>query len=188
MPDWLVIGLGNPGPQYLLSRHNVGFLIVDSFASSHDLSWRREPLAEVAEGEIGPHKVILAKPLTFMNRSGDAVRWLLERSGVPLQRLLVVHDDIDLPFGRLRIRRGGGHGGHHGVESVMEAVGTEFPRLKVGIGRPCNKEEVVAYVLSPFDEEERESLPEVVNKALDALETVLSNGIEEAMNRFNRPL
>lgn len=189
MIKWLIVGLGNPGPQYLLTRHNIGFLIVDALAEAHGLKWTPWPLAEVAEGEIGTQEVVLGKPLTFMNRSGEAVKGLINRYGISPERLLVVHDDIDLPFGRLRLKRRGGHGGHHGVESVMGAVGHgDFPRLKVGIGRPLHKEEVVDYVLSPFTEQERDLLPEIVERALSALETVLSEGLEEAMNRFNSPL
>lgn len=184
-PKWLVVGLGNPGPQYLLSRHNAGFLIVDAFAEAYGLKWRRRPLAEVAEGTT--EAVLLVKPLTFMNMSGEAVKELVDRYGLPLGRVLVVHDDIDLPFGRLRIKRGGGHGGHRGVASVMEAVGGEgFPRLKIGVGRPERKEEVVNYVLSPFSEEERSRLPEVIERAVGAIETVLLRGLDEAMNLFNR--
>lgn len=185
-PRWLIVGLGNPGPRYLLSRHNAGFLIVDAFAEAHGLRWQRTPLADVAEGRIG-EGVLLAKPLTFMNLSGEAVRELVDRYGLPLDRVLVVHDDIDLPFGRLRVKRGGGHGGHRGVASVMEALGGEgFPRLKVGVGRPGRKEEVVDHVLSPFSEEERSNLPEVMERAVGALEAILLRGLDEAMNLYNR--
>lgn len=184
--EWLLVGLGNPGPAYSLTRHNVGFMVLDALAEGQGLRWRRDPLAEVAIWERPGGPALLLKPLTYMNASGMAVQWAMKEGGVPLERVVVVHDDLDLPFGRIRIRRSGGDGGHRGVRSVIEAIGPHFLRLKIGIDRPPRKEEVIDYVLSPFREEEAQRLPEIIKRASEALLTLLEEGPERAMNLYNR--
>ncbi len=182
---WLIVGLGNPGEEYRLTRHNIGFLVLERLAKRKGVSLK-EKTGEALWGR--GEGIILAKPMTYMNRSGEAVKVLVRYWEVPLERLLVVHDDIDLPFGRLRIKRGGGHGGHKGVHSIIASLQDDrFPRLKLGIGRPSQKEEVVNYVLGNFTPAEEEALPAYLEKAVEAIETLLSEGIEEAMNRFNPP-
>lgn len=184
--EWLLVGLGNPGPAYRFTRHNMGFMVVEALAEEKDLPWRRYPLYEAAFWSREEGLVILLKPLTYMNLSGLAVREALKEHPTPLQRVVVIHDDLDLPFGRIRLRRDGGDGGHRGVRAVIDAVGPDFLRLKVGIDRPAQKEEVVQYVLSPFSEEESRKLPEVIKKASHALLTLIEEGPERAMNLFNR--
>ncbi len=183
----LVVGLGNPGPEYELTRHNMGFLVVDELADRARAGpWRRACRAEVAEGSLAGRPVVLAKPLTYMNRSGDAVVRLVDRYGVPLDRLVVIHDDLDLPFGALRIRTQGGHGGHKGIRSILGALGTgEFVRVKIGIGRPSGKGDVVDYVLGPFTADEAAELPSVLVRAAEAVLHIVGEGPHQAMNRFH---
>lgn len=186
-PSWLVVGLGNPGPRYEATRHNVGFVVVDRFASRGDAGpWRQACGSLVAEARCGDDGVLLAKPQTFMNRSGVALRALAERTGLAPDHVLVVHDDLDLPFGRLRVRIGGGAGGHNGIRSAVEELGTgDFLRLKVGIGRPEPGGDVVAFVLSPFTQEEQAVLPDLIGRAADALGSIIVEGPLRAMNRFH---
>ncbi len=186
-PGHLVVGLGNPGVQYAQTRHNMGFLVVDRLAARAGVcGWREAGLAHVAQAGIGGRPVMLAKPQTYMNRSGASVARLVERYGVPLERLVVVHDDLDLPFGVLRIRTRGGHGGHNGLRSIIQALGSgEFVRVKVGIGRPAGKGEVVDYVLGPFDPDQAAELPAVVERAAEAVAGIVLEGPIKAMNRFH---
>ncbi|MDI3298436.1 MAG: aminoacyl-tRNA hydrolase [Bacillota bacterium] len=186
---WLVVGLGNPGPEYAATRHNLGFRVVDGLAGGQAPGWRRERSylwAELpATGRTAA--AILLKPLTYMNLSGQAVRAALARWRVPLGRLLVVQDDMDLPPGRLRLRRGGRPAGHHGVESVIEALGTpDFARLRIGIGHPPAGEDAVAYVLGAPEGEERELLERAVEQAAAVVRLLLESDLETAMNEANR--
>lgn len=183
--DWLLVGLGNPGPEYQLSRHNIGFLVLDALAEAEGFRWSRSPLSETSEGTISGNRVLLLKPMTYMNLSGRAVAPVVRELGIALERVLVVHDDLDLPFGRLRFRKDGGDGGHKGVRSVAEAIGGDFLRLKVGIGRPQRKEEVIDYVLSPFSQEQMERLPQLLERTTEAILSLLEEGLQIAMNRFN---
>jgi len=183
---WLVVGLGNPGRRYRGTRHNVGWEVVDRLSARWDLPVsREEEEALVGRGEIAGQEVLLAKPLTYMNRSGEAVRGLVRRYGVQPQEVLVIYDDVDLPVGAIRIRPRGSSGGHHGMASVLEALGTsEIPRVRVGIGRP--RGETAEYVLSRFSSEERPLIEEAMERAADAVEAILREGTEAAMNRYNR--
>ena len=183
---WLVIGLGNPGRQYERSRHNMGFLVADELARRHR-GRLNERAAKSLTGRIqlGDKELVLAKPQTMMNLSGVAAKALRAKYYVPLDRVLVVHDDLDLPFGRLRIRRGGSSAGNHGLDSVIESFGTkDFIRFRVGIGRPPGNG--IDYVLSPFTESERAQLPEIVVRVADAVEVAVEHGLERAMTDFNR--
>ena len=177
------MGLGNPGPQYVFTRHNFGFLVLDHFAHLKGFSFREGPFqSAVAEWE----EVFLLKPLTFMNLSGQAVGPWVERLALPPSRVLVIHDDLDLPLGRLKFAPKGGHGGHRGVRSVMEALGTkEFPRLKLGIGRPPAGVTVVDYVLSPFKEEEWPVVERVIERACEGLDSLRREGLSKTMSLFN---
>lgn len=182
-----MVGLGNPGPEYAGTRHNVGFRVVDLLRER----WAAEPWRELAGSRVscGAYKgqdVVLAEPQTFMNRSGPAVMDLVGRWSVELSSTLVVHDDLDLPFGALRIRTRGGHGGHNGLRSILESIGSgAFLRLKVGIGHPLSRADVVDHVLSPFGPEETEALPEVLTRAAEAAEAILAEGPLKAMNHFH---
>ncbi len=183
---WLIVGLGNLGTEYARSRHNIGFLCLDALAQRYSEQIRhRAARALVGRVRIGDREIILAKPQTMMNLSGAAVRALRDKYGAALERLAVVHDDLDLPFGRLRVRRDGSAAGHHGVESIIGALASrDFVRFRVGIDRPVG--EGTDYVLGVFTEAEREQLPEVVHRVGDAVVFALEHGIERAMTEFNK--
>lgn len=193
---WLFVGLGNPGPEYRLHRHNVGYQCLNVFARRHGLDFSKSRgQSRVAEGTIGEHRVILARPQTFMNESGLAVRALLRSYGLKPSQLLVVTDDLDLPIGRIRLRARGSAGGHRGLLSIIKETGAqEFARLRVGVGRPDGEEErglagrrtVIAHVLRGFTPEEEALVAPVRERVADALDCLLSEGIERAMDRYNR--
>ena len=178
----LVVGLGNPGSRYAGTRHNAGFLVVDRLAARRALVFtkQRQALVARASGDL-----ILAKPTTFMNLSGAAVQALMTRYGVHPERLLLVHDDLDLPLGRLRLRRGGGAGGQRGVRDTIERIGPAFARLKVGISRPPESWPAERWVLSRFGDHEAELVERVVEAAADALERCLELGLEAAQRYAN---
>jgi len=185
----LVVGLGNPGQAYRWTRHNMGFQLIDALGEKRGIEVSRRGMQSLyGRGKIGREEIILAKPLTFMNLSGEAVGQLLRFFKILPQDLVVLHDDLDLPWGKIRIRLRGGHGGHQGVKSVIEAAGTDsFVRLKVGIGRPAEKNRDPAdFVLEPLRDKEREELQEIVDRAVEAVETVLLKGPQEAMDRFHK--
>jgi PTH1 family peptidyl-tRNA hydrolase len=189
-PLVLIVGLGNPGPEYASHRHNVGFQIVDSLAKTKGLVFARHKKAKarVAEGQIGERTVLLAKPQTFMNLSGRSVLRLSREREIPPDGILVVCDDLDLPVGRLRIRPKGGSGGHKGLRSIIDLLDSmDFARLRVGIDRPMGSLDPAEYVLQPFGEEERAVAADALQRAVQAIETWLADGIVTAMDRFNRP-
>lgn len=181
----LIIGLGNPGKAYVNNRHNVGFRCIEHLARVHHIPWsKRMGRAKIGSGEVAETQVVLAKPQTFMNLSGRSVRLLVRHLSVPLEDVVVIYDDLDLPLGRVRIRRRGSAGGHKGVQSIIASLRSEeFPRIRVGIGRPDGDE--VSYVLSDFSAEERELVSEAVRTVAAAIYSILSEGIEAAMNRYN---
>jgi PTH1 family peptidyl-tRNA hydrolase len=190
-PAAMIVGLGNPGSEYANHRHNVGFRVVEALARTHGLTFSREKgmRARVARGQIGGRAVFLAEPQTFMNLSGKAVRRLSRAHEIPAERLLVVYDDLDLSLGRLRMRAEGGSGGHKGIRSIIDLLGTQsFPRLRVGIDRPRGRIDPADYVLQPFNEDEEALVAEVVSRAVAAVECWLAEGVVAAMDRFNRPL
>jgi PTH1 family peptidyl-tRNA hydrolase len=184
---WLIIGLGNPGKEYQRTRHNIGFRVVDRLARERGIQFRkRRSGAQVAEGRVRRERIVLAKPLTYMNKSGVAVKKLVKASGIPLERLVVVHDDLDLACGRMKIKEKGGHGGHKGVQSIMEELGSaEFLRVKVGIGKPPSQKEGADYVLSPFAADERALVKASVEQAAEAIEAIIVSGTDKAMNTYN---
>jgi len=184
----LIVGLGNPGPEYADNRHNVGFRCVERFASAHHLPFnRRQKNALVAMSTIRQQSVILAKPRTFMNRSGYPVAAVANFYRVSLDCLLVVYDDLDLPPGTTRMRPSGGAGGHRGMQSVIRQLGSrEFPRLRIGIGRPPGRMDPADYVLQDFSPEEAPLMDDALAQAVAAIETWMDHGIDEAMSRYNR--
>lgn len=184
---WLIIGLGNPGKRYRLTKHNVGFRVVDRFAEKKGIKLRRRlGKVQVGEGRVGAERVVIAKPLTFMNRSGVVVRKLIVELGITLDHLVVVHDDLDLESGRIKIKEKGGHGGHKGVSSIIEQLGSpDFLRVKVGIDKPQRPDDGADYVLSPFDEEQLPLVQESMKQASEAIETILVSGKNQAMNKYN---
>jgi PTH1 family peptidyl-tRNA hydrolase len=186
---YLVAGLGNPGRKYRDNRHNIGFRVADLIAERHGIRMTRlEMRAIVGKGVILGQQVILAKPQTFMNESGQAIGPLLNYYDVPLANLIVVYDEIDLPLGTLRLREEGGSGGHNGMKSIISHVGNNFPRLRLGVGRPPGKMEAAAYVLRDFKGDDRLVAETMVSAAADAIESYLADGIELAMNRYNGQL
>lgn len=186
-PPFLVIGLGNPGPEYKLNRHNVGFMVLDELAKELDATFgRMQANALVASAHRGRQRLVLAKPRTFMNLSGSAVGGLLRFHKAPLERLLVIYDDADLPFETLRLRPDGGSAGQKGMKSIIENLGSEnFARLRVGIGRPKGRMKTPDHVLQDFSRSEQQDLPFVLQRAAQAALTFVDDGIDAAMNRFN---
>jgi len=184
----LVVGLGNPGARYAATRHNIGFRVLDRLAADFAIEVGREKFnAGFGRGRIEGLDVVLAKPMAFMNRSGPPVRSLAEFFQISSRDMVIVHDDIDLAYGRLKIKEKGGHGGHNGVRSLIDAFGGgEFTRLRVGIGRSETAGRPVAdYVLDPFTREETAALPGVIERARDAVVTILCKGTKIGMNQFN---
>jgi PTH1 family peptidyl-tRNA hydrolase len=184
-----IIGLGNPGLRYKWNRHNIGFHIIDLLAKAHKIKLKKDKLLPAinGQGKIAGEEIILFKPTTYMNRSGLAVKGLQEFYSISSKDILVVSDDIDLPWGKLRIRQNGSAGGHNGVKSIIaELSTTNFPRVRIGVGRPVHHAGcVVEHVLSNFGLEERKELREYCARAGDAIFAILKNGIESAMNKFN---
>jgi len=183
----VVLGLGNPGHSFAKSRHNVGFRCIDALARRYGirLEERRRHVV-LGHGDMGGVPVILAKPRTYMNRSGIAARYLLDRFHVDLEDLLVVYDDMDLPVHTIRLRAGGGTAGHRGIESVIAELGTqEFPRLKIGVGHPAERGDEVSYVLGPFTAEEAKAIEEPLERAVEAITWMIEYGLGSTMNRFN---
>lgn len=187
-PDtFLIIGLGNPGREYRDSRHNVGFMVIDRLAVRLAArGMRLQSKAIVTSAGLDERKIILAKPQTYMNLSGQSVQGLLHFYRIPTENLIVAHDDLDLPFGTIRIRPGGGPGGQRGMASTIELLGTkDFPRLRIGIGRPPGRMNPSDYVLQSFSKEEQKLLSEILERAADAALTFVTDGLNTAMNRFN---
>lgn len=189
-PVRLIVGLGNPGDSYRQTRHNIGFQVVEALAAAYSIAVERHgALQDVAYGSGWIHGVeaAVAEPLAFMNRSGPPIRALLEFTGMTCGEILVVHDDIDLVFGRLKIKKKGGYGGHKGILSLIGALGGgDFPRLRLGVGRPAAGISVSEHVLRPFAPEEHHRLEAFIAAACDAVRVVLTMGLEEGMNRFNQ--
>jgi PTH1 family peptidyl-tRNA hydrolase len=184
----LIVGLGNPGAQYRGTRHNVGFEVVDELARRRWLEFGSSPTDALMARERGPDRqVMLAKPLTYMNRSGGAVAALQRYYRIDPGRLLVVADDVNLPVGRLRARRGGSDGGHNGFASIIQVLGTDaFARLRVGVGRGHTERRLASHVLARFDEREQQEIAASITRAADAVEAFVDDGIDAMMNRFNR--
>jgi PTH1 family peptidyl-tRNA hydrolase len=184
----LIVGLGNPGAKYASQRHNVGFMAIDRLAARYGVAVDRpRNNALVGEGEVAGRRALLVKPQTFMNVSGEAVGPLLKRNGAPPADLLVVYDDLDLPLGKLRLREKGSAGGHNGMKSIIQAIGSDaFPRVRIGIGRPeAEGRTAIEHVLGRFLPDEQDTLDSVLDRAVQAIECFLEEGIQPAMNRYN---
>lgn len=182
-----MVGLGNPGPEYAGTRHNVGFAVLERLAAEAGARFSTRIFqAEAATADLEGLPVTLIKPQTFMNRSGEAVAAWLRALGLPASRLVVVHDDLDLPLGQLRVVGGAGPGGHRGVASIQEILGTrDIPRVRVGIGRPREGEDAVERVLEPFAPEELPAVEQMVARAASAVRTLIASGLAAAMDRYN---
>jgi PTH1 family peptidyl-tRNA hydrolase len=194
MDSWLIVGLGNPGPSYAANRHNVGAMVIDELAARAGASLRshkaRAVVSEIRLGVLpggapGPRAVI-ARPLSYMNESGGPVAGLMSFFKIPVERLVVVHDELDIPFAEVRLKRGGGEGGHNGLKSVTKSVGTrDYLRVRVGIGRPPGRMDAAAFVLKDFAGTERTELPLLVGDAADAAEQLVTQGLEPAQQFFH---
>jgi len=184
----IIAGLGNPGDQYRMTRHNMGFLVVDALADDAGIAiHKRKFEALLGDGRIGTERVLLVKPQTFMNLSGSCIRQVIDFYQKTAEDLIVVHDDLDLPFGTVRIKVGGGDGGHKGVRSVMDHLGGgAFTRVRLGIGKPPFKEDTEHYVLQTFPKADLETLAGIIRTAGEAVRIILEEGARPAMNRFNR--
>ncbi|MBI9084785.1 MAG: aminoacyl-tRNA hydrolase [Desulfobacterales bacterium] len=184
---WLLAGLGNPGPDYAATRHNIGFMVADALAEHWGLGFTDHgPYRVTDRAVVASDTVILAKPMAYMNRSGPPLRGIARRLSLTFKDLVIIHDDLDLAFGRLKIKEKGGDGGHKGIRSIMDAFASgDFVRLRVGIGRPDTGTAVVDHVLGPFNAEEQAVLSQVVVRAREAVVTVLEEGARTAMARFN---
>ncbi len=182
-----VVGLGNPGIRYQLNRHNAGFLVLDQLAEQHLITISQTLFdADIGRGKIAGSAVLLVQPQTYMNRSGFAVRRLIDYFRVAIEDLIVVHDDLDLPFPTIRLKLGGGHGGHKGLISIIDQLGSsDFTRVRIGIGRPPLKSMVENYVLSPFTDEEMACLPQLTRTAAEAVTDIISSGIQAAMEKHH---
>jgi PTH1 family peptidyl-tRNA hydrolase len=187
---WLVVGLGNPGREYAANRHNVGFMVADLLASRVGGKFGRSKRAhaDMAEGRLrlGGPKLVLVKPLTYMNLSGAPVVALAQFFKVPVENVIAVHDELDVPFGQVRAKRGGGEGGHNGLRSMSKSLSSkEYARVRFGIGRPPGRQEPADYVLSDFSGAERKELEFLVDRAADVVEAIVSEGVEWAQNKYH---
>ncbi len=171
----IIIGLGNPGEKYENTRHNVGFMVLDKLSKS----WKRGPNYLYSDINIFGEKVRLVKPTTYMNLSGEVFKYL------PHDDIIVVYDDLDLPLGRIRIRKNGSAGGHNGIKSIISFIGQDFPRIRIGIGPKPQDIDAADYVLSNFSREEFEKLEKVIELTIEAIESIISEGIDKAMNKYN---
>ena len=186
-PALVIVGLGNPGPKYAETRHNVGFWCIDLLAKRRDIKLERKHKTSVlGEGEIEGQRVILVKPRTFVNRSGQAVEYLMTRYAIPVEKVLIIHDDINLPVGRLRLRPNGSAGGHNGIRSVIDATGSQdFPRLRIGVGKPPDGADQIGHVIGEMSPQERKATDEALERVVQAVSSLLTENIDVAMNRFN---
>lgn len=183
----LIVGLGNPGDEYVKTRHNIGFMVTDVIADKNRIALNQSKFkATIGKGNVGSEDVIVAKPQTYMNRSGESVSSLLFFYKLNPSDCIVICDDLELPTGKIRIREKGGHGGHNGLRSIIEQTGgNEFVRVRIGIGRPKEEPRVSDYVLGIFSKVEKPLIEDAIERAAEAVETVIAEGVEAAMNRFN---
>lgn len=184
---WLVAGLGNPGPEYAGNRHNAGFMVLDELAARVGGRFKaHRSRAEVVEGRLAALPVVLAKPLSFMNLSGGPVKALADFYKVTPDRVIVIHDELDIPYGALRAKIGGGDNGHNGLKSITKSLGTrDYPRIRFGIGRPPGRMDPATFVLRDFATAERKDLPFLVDRAADMVESLMTAGLEATQNRFH---
>lgn len=191
----LIVGLGNPGRSYAHNRHNVGFICLNHFAKTEGIRFdKKQSKARIGIGEVAGNEVVLARPRTYMNLSGQSVSLLINKFDIALDDLIVIHDDLDLPLGKIRIRHGSGSGGHKGIDSIIYSLGSQdFSRLRVGIGRPgvppsytpISEDDIIAYVLNDFTAEEKQIISQVIPRVSEAIYYLLTEGLVAAMNKYN---
>jgi len=183
----MIVGLGNPGRRYVQTRHNVGFTVIENLANRWSIPADGKQLgALVGTGRIGDSKAMLIRPQSFMNRSGQPVRSLVGYFKLASSDVIVVHDDLDLPFGRVQLKQGGGHGGHNGLRDLNKHVGSDYVRVRMGVGRPPEGWDTADYVLGKWSQDETPQVPSIIDRASDAIESVIRDGLEAAMNQFNQ--
>jgi PTH1 family peptidyl-tRNA hydrolase len=186
MAKYLIVGLGNIGDEYAGTRHNVGFMMVDAFARSVNAEWEDKRYGFVAKCRIKNAEIVLLKPSTYMNLSGNAVRYWLQQEKIPVENMLVLVDDLNLPFGTIRIRKQGSNGGHNGLGNIQSIIGTDaYARVRFGIGSDFNRGAQIHFVLGEWTEEEKKSLPERIDKAVEIIPSFCLQGIDRTMNQFN---
>ena len=191
----LIVGLGNPGRGYINNRHNIGFMCLNHFARTQGIRFdKKQSKARIGTGEVAGYRIVVAKPQTYMNLSGQSVSLLIKKFNINLNNLLVIHDDLDLPLGKIRLRQGSSSGGHKGIDSIITELGSQdFLRLRVGIGRPVKNEvstefseaEIIAYVLSDFTPDEKQAIIKVIPRVSEAILCLLTEGLTAAMNKYN---
>ena len=186
-PDLVILGIGNPGPKYANTRHNVGFWFIDQLAEQEGVELKRQKnLVRASSIQLDNSSVVLAKSRTFVNVSGDAAEYLITRHQIKLSQLLVVYDDIHLPVGRMRLRAQGSAGGHNGIRSIIAGVHSQsFPRIRIGVGSPESGVDQIGYVLGTPDSDEKELIGKAISKAVSSVNAILDEGIDVAMNKFN---
>jgi PTH1 family peptidyl-tRNA hydrolase len=188
---WLVVGLGNPGPEYAAHRHNVGFMVADLLAERMGGRFKaHKARAQVVEGRLGvpgpsSRRVVVAKPMSYMNLSGGPVTALRDFYKVPVEHVVAIHDELDIDYGTLRLKKGGGDNGHNGLKSITKSLGPDYHRVRFGIGRPPGRMDVAAFVLKDFSAAERKELDYLVDRAADAVETLIVDGLERAQGTYN---
>lgn len=186
---WLVVGLGNPGPTYANTRHNIGYMVADVLAARMGGSWKKHKSgrADVVEGRLVGERVVLGRARTYMNESGGPVSTLTKFYDVEPDHVVAIHDELDIDFGMLRVKHGGGDNGHNGLKSIRQSLGTgDFYRVRVGIGRPPGRQDVHDFVLKAYSTVERKDLPTYIEEAADAIESLISAGLEKTQSTFNR--
>ncbi len=187
----LIVGLGNPGRAYAHNRHNIGFICLNHFARAQNVKFdQKKGLARIGTGRVAANEVVLAKPQTYMNSSGESVSRLVKKFNVSLNDLLIIHDDLDLPLAKIRLSFGSSSGGHKGINSIITELGSQdFTRIRIGIGRPekaeISEDEIIAYVLSDFTPEEKKAITKIVPRVSEAILCLLTEGLTPAMNKFN---
>ena len=186
MEKFLIVGLGNPGPEYHETRHNAGWMVIDSFAEEQGVTFEDKRYGYVAETSVKGRKLILLKPTTYMNLSGNAVRYWLEKENIPNENLLVIVDDLALPLGKMRLRGNGSNGGHNGLGHIQQLIGQQYARLRMGIGSEFNKGQQVDWVLGKFSDEDKKILQPCIDTAREIIKSFVLAGIQRTMNQYNK--
>lgn len=186
MEKYLIVGLGNPGVEYYETRHNAGWMVIDSFAAKQEVTFEDKRYGYVAETSVKGRKLFLLKPTTFMNLSGNAVRYWLEKENIPTEHLLIIVDDLALPLGKMRLKGNGSNGGHNGLGHIQQLIGQKYARLRMGIGSEFNRGGQVDWVLGKFSDEDKETLKPCIETACEIIPSFVLAGIDRTMNQYNK--
>lgn len=186
MERYLIVGLGNIGAEYTRTRHNMGFMILDAFADASNIVFETQRYGNIAKTSFKGREIVLLKPSTYMNLSGNAVRYWMDKLNVPIERLLIICDDLNLPFGTLRMRKKGSDGGHNGLKNIQELIGTQnYARIRAGIGNDFNKGDQIDFVIGQFNTDEEDKIPSICEKATEGIKSFITIGPERTMSSFN---